>query len=58
MTAHLFAIWRPSQITLLWLLLFDLENVIDAKTVATFKGYVLLTSCFQCLHKQLMYHYL
>ena len=29
-------------------LLFDLENVIDAKTVATFKGYVVLTSRFQC----------
>ena len=45
------------QITLLWLSIFDLQNVIDAKTVVTFREYVLLTSCLQCLHKQVIYHY-
>ena len=34
------------QITLLWLSIFDLQNVIDAKTVVTFREYVLLTSRF------------
>ena len=46
--AHLFTIYQLFQITLLWLSIFDLENVIGAKTVETFKGYILLTSCFQC----------
>ena len=34
--------------TLLWLPIFYLQNVIDAKTVVTFKEYVLFTSCLQC----------
>ena len=52
--ARLFTISHPFQITLLCLSIFDLENVIDAKPVVTFKGYIRLTSCFQCLHKQLI----
>ena len=55
--AHLFTIKWPFQIILLLLSIFDLENVIDAKTVVTFKEYVLLTHYFQCLNKQLIYHY-
>ena len=45
--AHLFTTKWPFQITLLLLSIFDLENVIDAKTVVTFKEYILLTCCFQ-----------
>ena len=41
----------------LWLFIFDLENVLDTKTVVTFREYVLLTYCFQCLHKQIIYYY-
>ena len=55
--AHLFtiSIVAISNNSFLIIYKLDLENVIGAKNA--FNENVVLTHCFQCLHKQLIYHY-